>query len=89
VTSEVLTILSEECAEVIQVASKLQRFGVDDVKNKKRLQDEVGDLIAVIVILHTLGIVNEKDIQKQVKRKLRKLKRWSNIDCLDDIIKNL
>jgi NTP pyrophosphatase (non-canonical NTP hydrolase) len=89
VTSEVLTILSEECAEVIQVASKLQRFGVDDVKNKKRLQDEVGDLIAVIVILHTLGMVNEKDIQKQVKRKLRKLKRWSNIDCLDDIIKNL
>lgn len=88
-TSEVLTILSEECAEVIQVASKLQRFGVDDVKNKKRLQDEVGDLIAVIVILHTLGMVNEKDIQKQVKRKLRKLKRWSNIDCLDDIIKNL
>ena len=88
-TSEVLTILSEECAEVIQVASKLQRFGVDDVKNKKRLQDEVGDLIGVIVILHTLGMVNEKDIQKQVKRKLRKLKRWSSIDCLDDIIKNL
>jgi NTP pyrophosphatase (non-canonical NTP hydrolase) len=89
VTNEVLTILSEECAEVIQAASKLQRFGVDDVKNKKRLQDEVGDLIGVIVILHTLGMVNEKDIQKQVKRKLRKLKRWSSIDCLDDIIKNL
>lgn len=88
-TNEVLTILSEECAEVIQAASKLQRFGVDDVKNKKRLQDEVGDLIGVIVILHTLGMVNEKDIQKQVKRKLRKLKRWSSIDCLDDIIKNL
>ena len=31
-TSEVMDILQEECAEVIQAVSKIRRFGIDNAK---------------------------------------------------------
>ena len=86
---EILTILSEECAEVIQASSKLQRFGTNDERNQKKLEAEIGDLMAMILILNYYGMVSEEEIMKQVKSKLKKLKRYSSIKCLDDIIKNL
>ena len=48
-----LTILMEECAEVIQRASKALRFGLAEVQawqtktNAQRLMDEVNDFIGV------------------------------------------
>jgi NTP pyrophosphatase (non-canonical NTP hydrolase) len=62
-TKEVMAILQEECAEVIQAVSKINRFGRDTewegVTNKQHLAIEIGDLIAVIKILvdetHTLS----------------------------------
>ena len=38
---ETLTILSEECAEVIQANSKLIRFGPYDEENIKELEKEL------------------------------------------------
>ncbi len=52
-TKEILTILQEECAEVIVEVSKCFRFGPDqmmaglDVTNMQRLQKELGDLQAL------------------------------------------
>ena len=48
---ETLTILSEECAEVVQANSKLIRFGVDNEENKDHLEQELGDIMAMICIL--------------------------------------
>lgn len=86
---EILTILSEECAEVIQASSKLQRFGVNEERLQKNLESEIGDLMAMIIILNHYGMVREKELMKQIKYKLRKLKQYSSIEFLDDIIKNL
>lgn len=51
---ELLTILIEECAEVQQRATKMLRFGVEEVQpgqpdtNRLRLSDETGDLYALL-----------------------------------------
>ena len=46
---EALDILQEECAEVIQVASKCKRFGTKS--NRERLTQEIGDLYCMIQII--------------------------------------
>jgi NTP pyrophosphatase (non-canonical NTP hydrolase) len=74
---EALVITQEECAEVIQVISKIFRFGLDE--NDHRLEDEIGDLLCMIEILVNLGVVkpNKLDLAKRVKAE--KLKKWSHL----------
>ena len=78
---EILTILQEECAEVIQIASKIHRFG-HHPDNMKRLAEELGDLQCMIdlCVEHDLVDVTKLQIYSQEKR--QKLKMWSNIDAL-------
>lgn len=82
---EILLIAQEECAEVIQVISKVFRFGFDakhpneDVNNLQRLEEELGDLACMIGLLIDKKIVSEKNLEKAAKMKLKKLKIWSNI----------
>jgi NTP pyrophosphatase (non-canonical NTP hydrolase) len=84
-TSEVMDILQEECAEVIQAVSKIRRFGIDNVKpgkpktNRAHLEEELGDLYAMIDILQELDIVSWTNIEKAAEAKREKLKTWSNI----------
>ena len=52
-TDELLVILMEECAEVIQAASKCLRFGYkrdqpEYGQNDKVLSGEIGDLLGII-----------------------------------------
>jgi NTP pyrophosphatase (non-canonical NTP hydrolase) len=83
--TEALTILSEECGEVVQVAAKCQRFGIDGVNpvdnstNRSRLTQEVGDLLCMIEILTELGIVDQQEIQSCATIKRRKLEQWSRL----------
>lgn len=74
---EALVITQEECAEVIQVISKIFRFGLDE--NDHRLEDEIGDLLCMIELLVNLGVVkaNKLDLAKRVKAE--KLKKWSHL----------
>ena len=82
---EVMDILQEECAEVIQAVSKISRFGLDNFKpgkpktNREHLEEELGDLLAMVDILIELGVVNEEALQRAEVAKIEKLKRWSNI----------
>lgn len=52
-----LTVLAEECAEVAQRAAKAARFGMDEVQpgqdlnNKQRIEQELGDLLGVADML--------------------------------------
>ena len=55
---ETLTILSEECAEVIQANSKLIRFGPYDEENIKELEMELGDVMAMVMVLDYYGSVS-------------------------------
>jgi len=84
-TKEVMDILQEECAEVIQAVSKISRFGLDNLKpgkpktNREHLEEELGDLYAMINILHEMDIVSWSAIEKASDAKVEKLKQWSTI----------
>jgi NTP pyrophosphatase (non-canonical NTP hydrolase) len=83
--NEIYDILIEECSEVIQVVSKVKRFGIDseigvfDETNRDRLEQEIGDLLTMIDLLYVKGIINEKNVYEAQKRKISKLKLWSKI----------
>ena len=82
---EAMDILQEECAEVIQAVSKISRFGLDNYKpgkpktNREHLEEELGDLYAMIEILQDMDIVSWTNIEKAAEAKKEKLKQWSNI----------
>lgn len=85
-TREIILILSEECAEVAKEVSKIMRFGPDQIKpgkdktNIQVLEEELGDLIAMIELLvdKDIGVTNE-GLELAKKAKFEKLKKWSNI----------
>ena len=86
-----MDILQEECAEVIQAVSKISRFGLDNYKpgkpktNREHLEEELGDLITMIDILHSMDIVSWTNIDRAAEAKREKLKKWSNIQNLENI----
>ncbi len=88
---EVMDILQEECAEVIQAVSKIRRFGMDNPKpgteynNREHLEEELGDVLAMIDILLINEAVNLDKLHKAKRAKIEKLKKWSNIPNLDKI----
>lgn len=52
-----LTILGEECAELIQEASKAKRFGINEQRdlptsNLERMQKEFNDVLAMIEMIN-------------------------------------
>jgi NTP pyrophosphatase (non-canonical NTP hydrolase) len=83
--NEVMDILQEECAEVIQAVSKIRRFGMDNHKpgkpktNRDHLAEELGDMLAMIDILIEKDIVSESQLRSAKAAKIEKLKTWSNI----------
>jgi NTP pyrophosphatase (non-canonical NTP hydrolase) len=82
---EVMNILSEECAEVIQAISKCNRFGLDNFKpgkpltNAQHLEGEIGDLLAMVDLLKSMSVVTEEGLNIAKQAKVEKLKKWSNI----------
>jgi len=75
---ELLTILMEECGEVIQAASKCIRFGCDN-KNLKSLEKEMGDLYCMIDLLHEYDMVSLTELDDRAKVKREKLKLYSSL----------
>jgi len=85
-TKEIMLILQEECAEVTQAVSKCMRFGTDKVKPGKEvtnlgmLEEEIGDLLAMVELLTDLNIgVTVDGLAQAKKNKFTKLKTWSTI----------
>jgi NTP pyrophosphatase (non-canonical NTP hydrolase) len=82
---EVLDILQEEAAEVIQAVSKIRRFGWDnkhpesDQNNLEHLEEELGDMQAMIEILMEMGVASWGNVTVAKRAKIEKLKKWSNI----------
>ena len=90
-SNEIMDIAQEECAEVIQAISKIRRFGIDNPKpgkeytNRQHLEEELGDLLAMIDILLFNEVVSWKNLHQAKRAKLEKLKKWSEISNLDKI----
>jgi NTP pyrophosphatase (non-canonical NTP hydrolase) len=83
---EVMLILQEECAEVTQAISKCFRFGPDQMKpgkdrtNINMLEEEIGDLFAMVELLTDLDVgVTVEGIQQAKMKKFEKLKIWSDL----------
>ncbi len=80
-TSEVLTILAEECAEVTQRATKAIRFGLDEVQsgqthtNAERLSMEIGDFLAAVSVLSSKGILDLDLIARNSITKVMKMQK--------------
>jgi len=88
-TREILIILQEECAEVIQDVAKCFRFGPDQVHLNspdgrtqiQNLEKELGDVMAMIELLkdENIGVTTE-GVEKAMREKFIKLKQWSSIN---------
>lgn len=82
---EIMSILSEECAEVIQAVSKINRFGIDNFKpgkpktNREHLEDELGDVLAMIDLLIENSVVSNIKLNEAKQAKKIKLQTWSTI----------
>jgi len=74
---ELLTITMEECGELIQACSKAIRC--DDYHDNKKLLEEVGDVYCMIELLHEYDLISWDDVEKRVKVKQEKLKKWSKL----------
>ncbi len=78
-TQTVMAVLQEECAEVIQAVSKINRFGMHDewqgVTNRQSLITEIGDVLAIIKVLMEETDINitENDLNIAIEAKLKKL----------------
>ena len=78
-TQTVMAVLQEECAEVIQAVSKINRFGMHDewqgVTNRQSLITEIGDVLAIIKVLMEETDINitEGDLEVAIGAKLKKL----------------
>jgi NTP pyrophosphatase (non-canonical NTP hydrolase) len=76
---EIMTILQEECAEVIQAVSKVRRFGM--AENHSHLVAELCDLQAMINLMYEYEVVHCSSIllADNIYQKREKLKKFSKI----------
>jgi len=77
-----LEILAEEAAEVIQIKSKIIRFGINDyhpknkMPNREKLGQEIGHFIEMVNLLVGNGTVSKESIARGINHKTEKLKKW-------------
>jgi len=79
---ERLTLLAEECAEVIQAVGKIMRHGYesrypeDGPTNRERLESELGDIDCAKALLVSYRDLNPSVILAASLKKREKLNRW-------------
>lgn len=78
---EILIILMEECAEVIQAASKVIRFGKENrpdngLSNVYTLSAEYGDLQVLALMVEDAGLIQENAILDGMRRKRERLSKY-------------
>lgn len=71
-----MTILTEECAEVQQAVTKAMRFGLNEGRditttNAQRLRAEVNDVIAMVEMLEAEGIDLSPDYNHRTAKKAK------------------
>lgn len=91
---DIINIMMEESAEVIQAISKINRFGLTSVSpypdhegktNFELLKEEVGDLLTMIHLFNEFFDVSEQEIDDRINRKISKLERFSTIFQEDEL----
>ena len=75
---EILTILSEECAELTIACSKIRRFG--SAENHANLVQEMADVATLVVTLKEFMNISDEEFEAATTAKLNKLSRYSSIN---------
>ena len=89
---ELLGLLQEECAEVIQIASKIRRFGIESYNpyigetttNRILLEREIADILAIVSLLCSRGMISPARIAANVATKMAALVRLKVLDKVGD-----
>ena len=91
---ELLGVLQEECAELIQIISKIRRFGInsynpgnpDEGTNFELLNLETGDVLSLIEMVKESenSPLNEEILQKRINYKKSKVVRYIRNDLLSE-----
>ena len=82
--TERLAILAEECAEVIQVVSKILRHGYADAapdvpvhtENRVHLEKEMGDVRYAMIAMCEAGDTSKENIHAYADDKRERIKQW-------------
>jgi hypothetical protein len=76
---EILIILQEECAEVIQAVSKVRRFGLE--QNEQDLKKELADLRCMLDLVEAYKVVTyePQELGNMIIAKQKKLEVYSKI----------
>lgn len=76
---EIMTILQEECAEVIQAVSKVKRFGLE--QNEQDLKKELADLRCMLDLVEAYKVVTyePQELAGMILAKQKKLEVYSKI----------
>ena len=83
-TEHLLACLAEECAEVIQRATKAQRWGLGEIQpdqnrtNAERIVAELQDLHAIMEMLDDEGVIQMGIDRAAVETKKRKVEHFIN-----------
>ena len=82
--AERLSILLEECGEVLQVIGKIQRHGFDSSNpliassptNRELLEKEIGDVLNAIDMMTAVADIDLNSINTNKEHKARTIKKW-------------
>lgn len=74
--TELMVITMEECGELIQACSKAIRC--DDYNNDS-LKEEIGDVMCMIELIKSNGLITQREIDNQIQIKRMKLMKWSKL----------
>jgi|TARA_R110000822_G_scaffold198834_1_gene336755 NTP pyrophosphatase (non-canonical NTP hydrolase) len=74
--NELMVITMEECGELIQACSKSIRC--DDYINTS-LKEEIGDVMCMIELIKSNGLITQREIDNQIQLKRMKLMKWSKL----------
>ena len=82
-----LTLMIEECAEVIHIISKIKRFGKDDphperdnIPKIELLHKELGDLFCIVEIMAYHNYIDLDQVDTYATQKFDKLKKYYRIN---------
>ena len=80
---ELINKLGEECNEVGQIVCKINNWGIDGFNpvtnetNSDLLHQEVGDVLTMIDLLITEGVLDEMKLQNAKIKKRVKFRQWA------------
>lgn len=80
---EILDLLKEECGELIVAASKTTRWGPTSTwngrTNQENLTQEAGDVMCLIELLISHGVLDKEELMQAGAAKMVKLRKWSTV----------